>query len=223
MASRDQDGVAAHSVNDDPFDGWTEAGIDPTKPRITQVYNHWLGGHHLRWQRAFPGHEQELSVLRRWLLSLLPEYPARDDVISVANELASNAIVHTASGQGGWFVVEISWPGEVVQVAVADSGAPGGPRMVDDPASEHGRGLLVVAGLSARTGACGGPEGRVVWAQIPWGGPGAAAPRPGPDPCETVAGAGQAALAGRFAGIPAWFGRSTLQWWALVRGGGTAR
>ena len=46
MASRDQDGAAAHPVNDDRFDGWAEAGVDPTKPNIARVYDYWLGGHH---------------------------------------------------------------------------------------------------------------------------------------------------------------------------------
>ena len=46
MASRDQDGAAAQAVNDDRFDGWTEAGVDPTKPNIARVYDYWLGGHH---------------------------------------------------------------------------------------------------------------------------------------------------------------------------------
>jgi hypothetical protein len=94
--------------------------------------------------------------------------------------------------------------------------------MAADPAGERGRGLVVVAGLSTRTGVCGGPAGRLVWAEILWDAD-AAVPGPGRDPYEAVAGAGQDMLAGRFAGIPAWFGRSTLQWWALVRGGGTAR
>jgi anti-sigma regulatory factor (Ser/Thr protein kinase) len=134
-------------------------------------------GSQLRWCRVFAGQERELSTLRGWLRSLLPECPARDDVISVADELASNAIVHTASGRGGWFAVEVTWPGRLVRVAVADGGAPGGPRMVVDPAGEHGRGLVVVAAFSARTGMCGGPGGRLVWAEIAWD-PGAAAPGP---------------------------------------------
>ena len=33
----------------------------------------------LRWRRAFPGEERQLSLLRRWIASLLPECPARDD------------------------------------------------------------------------------------------------------------------------------------------------
>jgi len=41
---------------------------------------------------VFPGEERQLAVLRRWLATLLPACPARDDVILVATELASNAI-----------------------------------------------------------------------------------------------------------------------------------
>src|SRR5439155_4206697 len=62
-----------------------------------------------RWRRAFEGEERQLGVMRRWLASVLPACPARDDVISVATELASNALRHTASGNGGLFAVEITW------------------------------------------------------------------------------------------------------------------
>jgi hypothetical protein len=107
-------------------------------------------------------------VLRRWLASLLPPCPAREDVTAVANELASNAIRHTRSGHGGWFAAEITCCPLVMRVAVADGGAPTGPRLVDDPASEHGRGLLVVRGLSTRTGVRGDQRSRTVWADIRW-------------------------------------------------------
>ncbi len=45
MAPRDQDSVV-DAVGDDPFDGWRDAGVDPTKPNIARVYDYWLGGHH---------------------------------------------------------------------------------------------------------------------------------------------------------------------------------
>src|SRR3984893_16855085 len=93
-----------------------------------------------RWRRAFPGEESQLGVLWRWLASLLPPCPARDDVVSVANELGSNAIVHTLSGRGGRFAVEVTWYGPLVRVAVADGGAPAGRRVGDDTVGEQGRG-----------------------------------------------------------------------------------
>src|SRR5713101_5085238 len=167
---------------------------------------------------VFPGEERQLGLLRRWLESLLPACPARDDVACVAIELGTNAIVHTASGRGGWFAVEITWHRPVVRVAVADCGAPDGPRVIDDPEGEHGRGLLVVRGLSVRTGACGDQRGRLVWADVAWDDAGAAEPASSQDPYEAVIRDGQARLASLPAEVPAWFGRSTLQWWALAGG-----
>jgi serine/threonine-protein kinase RsbW len=172
----------------------------------------------LRWRRVLPGEERQLGELRRWLESLLPQSPARDSVAAVATELGCNAIRHTASGRGGWFAVEVTCYEPVVRVTVADSGAPTGPRMVDDPAAEDGRGLLVVQGLALRTGVCGDERGRLVWADISWQG-GATTPVASPDPYEAAIRDGEATLARSFAGIPAWFGRSTLKWWALARPG----
>jgi anti-sigma regulatory factor (Ser/Thr protein kinase) len=79
-----------------------------------------------RWRRDFPGNEAELWPLREWLARLLPDAPARDDEIMVAVELATNAVKHTASGQGGFFAVEITWHAQpaTVRIAVADGGAP---------------------------------------------------------------------------------------------------
>jgi len=78
--------------------------------------------------------------LRRWLSSLLPEWPARDDVLCIASELGSYAIRHTASGRpGGWFAVEISGCGSMAQLAITDGGSLAEPRMIDDQDAEHGR------------------------------------------------------------------------------------
>jgi Histidine kinase-like ATPase domain len=173
----------------------------------------------LRWRQFFKGEERQLGVMRRWLASLLPECEARDDVISVATELASNAIRHTASGRGGWFAVEVTWHRSVVQVAVADCGGPGEPHAVDDPEGEQGRGLLLVEALSARTGCIGDQRGRLVWAQVAWPNPDGATPVSPQDPYQGAIRDGEAALARRFAGVPAWFGRATMQWWALPDSG----
>jgi hypothetical protein len=123
-----------------------------------------------QWGCVLPGDERELGRLRRWLAALLPECSARDDVISVATELGANAIRHTASGRGGSFAVEITWYHSALRVAVSDHGAPTEPRLIDDPMGEYGRGLLLVRGLSVRTGVCGDQGGRQVWADVAWDG-----------------------------------------------------
>ena len=150
-----------------------------------------------RWRRVFPGAEAELRRIRSWLAELLPSGPAREDVVTVATELAANAVRHTASGANGFFAVELTWQVRpvTVRVAVADSGArttphlepgtdPLGPgplgigspgagslsvdQLGSDQLSEHGRGLRVVRALAERTGVCGDHRGRLVWAEIRW-------------------------------------------------------
>ena len=123
------------------------------------------------WRRAFPGKSSHLSLMRRWLTSVLPACPALDDVLTVANELATNAICHTLTGHGGWFAVEVTWTPEQVRVAVADLGGTSVPALRDDPDGVHGRGLVVVQALSARSGVLGDRSGRTVWAEIAWDGP----------------------------------------------------
>ncbi len=168
-----------------------------------------------RWRQVFPGDEKQLRALRRWLAGLLPACTGRDDVVSVAVELATNAVKFSATGQGGWFAVEITWRGRTVRVAVADGGGPAEPHLIDDPQGDHGRGLLMVRALSTRTGVSGDHRGRLVWAEVPWTGDSAAALRPSPDAHEAAIHEDEAALAQRFAGVAIWFGRATLQWWAL--------
>jgi hypothetical protein len=142
----------------------------------------WLPS--LRWRRVFAGEASKAADVRRFLAALLPDCPARDDVISVTIELASNAIRHTASGRGGHFAVEVIHRGGAVRVAVRDGGAPSGPRVADDPLAESGRGLLMVRALSERHGVWGDERGRLVWADIPWPDLGARLP----DPWHGVAG-----------------------------------
>jgi anti-sigma regulatory factor (Ser/Thr protein kinase) len=132
----------------------------------------WLVPRGDHWQRLFRGQDSELRQLRRWLTALLPDTTGRDDLISVAVELGTNAIQHTASGNGGWFTVEVTCQGPVVRVAVTDEGAPGAPRLAGDPVgdidceSDCGRGLVIVNALSMTSGVCGNTRGRTVWAEV---------------------------------------------------------
>jgi anti-sigma regulatory factor (Ser/Thr protein kinase) len=197
-----------------------------------------------RWRRVFPGQEAELRRVRYWLAELLPSGPAREDVVTVAIELAANAVRHTASGAQGFFAVELTWQTRpvTVRVAVADGGArttphlaPGtdplgpGPLGIESPGlgslsvdqlgsdqlSEHGRGLRVVRALAERTGMCGDHRGRLVWAEIRWVTEGAAQPD-FPDGYEASLRDTQAVLVARYPEAGIWFGRTTMQWWAMI-------
>lgn len=122
----------------------------------------------VRLRQVFAGEASQLGQVREWLASLLPPGEMRADVISVATELGSNAIKHTASGQGASFVVELVINPFTVRVAVADGGGPGEPRVIEDPSAEHGRGLLLVRGLTDQAGVSGDHRGRIVWADVAW-------------------------------------------------------
>jgi anti-sigma regulatory factor (Ser/Thr protein kinase) len=134
-----------------------------------------------RWQRLFRGQESELRQLRHWLTDLLPDSPGRDDLISVAVELGTNAVQHTASGDGGWFTVEVACLGPVMRVSVTDQGAAWGPSLTEDPPRadldldldpdedtncDRGRGLIIVRALSVTCGVRGNASGRTVWAEV---------------------------------------------------------
>ena len=125
-----------------------------------------------RWRRVFPGRDDQVREVRRWLTALLPGVPERDDAVVAAVELVTNAIRHTASGHCGLVAVEVTCCGPVLRIAVADDGAPGGPRLAAARGglAESGRGLHLVRALAASTGVCGDPRGRLVWADIAWTG-----------------------------------------------------
>ncbi len=119
-----------------------------------------------RMRQVFVGQASQLRLMRRWFESLLAPGSVRDDVLSVATELASNAIRHTASGEGGCFAVELTCAQAVIRVAVTDDGGPAEPTVLNDPGGQTGRGLLLVRGLSEQMGVFGNAQGRTVWAEI---------------------------------------------------------
>ena len=151
-----------------------------------------------RWRRVFPGRDDQVREVRRWLAGLLPGVPERDDVVVVAVELVTNAIRHTASGRGGLVMVEVTWCGPVLRVAVADDGAADGPRLAAGTGglAECGRGLHLVRALTGSTGVSGDHRGRLVWADIAWSGARPVAPPPRVGRHRSVPGQGRPAEAG---------------------------
>ncbi|GAA3609254.1 hypothetical protein GCM10022419_112800 [Nonomuraea rosea] len=125
----------------------------------------------MAWCCGFPGEPSQLREVRRRVGTLLENCPIRDDVISCMVELAANAITHTKSF-GGVFTVGIWLLRARARIAVKDAGGPGEPVVrpsCQEEMAEGGRGLAIVAALSARLGVAGDERGRVVWADLTWG------------------------------------------------------
>ena len=114
-------------------------------------------------RRVFPGHPDQVRQARRFVARALDGCPAAADAVLAVSELASNAIQHTRSGQGGRFQVLV-WRGRASAcVAVIDDGARRGPAPRSPgpgDLAESGHGLHVVAELAASSGSPGpGPRG----------------------------------------------------------------
>lgn len=167
-------------------------------------------------QRAFPGEARQLQEVRRYVGGLLADYPDRDAVITCVTELASNAIMHTRSGNGGTFVVHLQRSTNELRIAVADAGAPTQPAIrvaQTENLLEGGRGLAIVAALSEQMGVEGDARGRTVWAEFRWPEHLSTA-RTSPEAKHTRA---LVELGTKFGAWVCWFGNQTRQWWAMPR------
>ncbi|MBB4933482.1 anti-sigma regulatory factor (Ser/Thr protein kinase) [Lipingzhangella halophila] len=101
-------------------------------------------------------------------------YPAAlvDDTELAASELATNALLHSRSGQvGGIMTLFIRTERDRVRVAVADQGEKSGARdsASDEPRSEngdYGRGKLIIESCSSRCGEYWTDHTHVAWFEI---------------------------------------------------------
>ena len=126
-------------------------------------------------RRVFPGHPDQVRQARRFVARALAGCPAAADAVLGVSELASNAVQHTRSGQGGRFQVLV-WRGHASAcVAVIDDGArhgPAAPAHRPGDLAESGHGLRVVAELASSWGhqdlAPSGLPGRAVWFHLTW-------------------------------------------------------
>lgn len=167
------------SKNELPADG------DGTAVHAAVLRQHPMTGHGINassaapvylWLRAFPGEARQVRAVRQWIESLLPGCEARETLALAASEFGANAIEHTRSGEpGGRFTVHLAWSPAAVRITVGDQGSPLPPEAVTATLdSEHGRGLFMVDAMATNWGFTDGPEGRLLWADVPWleqGGP----------------------------------------------------
>jgi serine/threonine-protein kinase RsbW len=151
------------------------------------------------WIRTFRGTPASVPQARRFVGELLAGCPAREVLMACVSELSANAIVHSASGDGGVFVVEVACPrAGTARVSVTDEGGPSVPvaRALGtvgalDLAAEGGRGLALVAACTSRWGWAEAYPGRTVWAEACWP---VGVPAPGQD--RPAKGAGRLRSAG---------------------------
>lgn len=120
-------------------------------------------------RRIFPGSYDQVRQVRLFVTRVLDGCPAADEAVLLASELAANAITHTASGQGGKFVVNVYRGDTRLMVTVRDNGSDQAPAVQSrGEVAESGYGLGLVELMAHGWGHCGGPRSRVVWFTLEW-------------------------------------------------------
>jgi anti-sigma regulatory factor (Ser/Thr protein kinase) len=119
-------------------------------------------------RREFSGHADQVAAARRFVSSAIRRGgPAREASRLLVSEAATNALLHSGSGDGGSFAVEYLISDDLLRVEIHDGGGPNGPRRrVHHLESMTGRGLDLFDALSDRWGVNGGPAGRTVWFEL---------------------------------------------------------
>jgi anti-sigma regulatory factor (Ser/Thr protein kinase) len=146
--------------------------------------------------------------VRHWIADLLPECDALAEVLLLASELCTNAVVHTRSGQaGGRFSVDVEWSMELARVVVGDQGSleipvAGVGAAGEAQTEESGRGLWLVDAMADDWGTVSAPGGRWVWFSVDWRGNGGLPLAPPGDAHTAVAAI--AAIRVAFPGTTAW-------------------
>ena len=119
-------------------------------------------------RREFRGDADQVAAARRFVASAIRSAgPARDVSRLLVSEAATNAVLHSASGDGGTFSVQYLLSEHLLRVEVHDGGGPTSPRRrVHDLESVTGRGLDLFDALSDRWGVDGTPDGWTVWFEL---------------------------------------------------------
>ena len=120
-------------------------------------------------RRAFPGRADQIAKARDFTRRVLAACPVLDEATLLVGELATNAVEHTATGNGGQFDVIIYRDETLIIIAVKDEGSDNAPvtRPLDELA-EDGRGLRLIELIADRWGYCGNEHGRTIWLELRW-------------------------------------------------------
>jgi hypothetical protein len=115
-------------------------------------------------QATLPGNPVSVRVARRLVRDALAGCPRAADLVQAADELASNAVMWSAAGEGGTFTVTVRTAPRWARVEVTDPGpatTPGG--------ESNGWGLDIVRAITDLAGTDPGPgPARTSWAECTW-------------------------------------------------------
>ena len=147
-------GVRRDNAPRDTEDGDPGEPGDPGVPALSTI--------------TLPGVERSVAIGRRFVRDTLgTHHPALDKVALSVSELATNAIMHTPSGDGGQLTIGILARGYGVRAEVTNDGT-----MVTKPCvrrdfdAESGRGILIIEALADSWGVIEQSGTTTVWVEF---------------------------------------------------------
>lgn len=122
----------------------------------------------MKCQCTFAAVPSQVSQARRYLASLLDGHRAAEDAMTCLSELATNAVLHSDSGElGGSFDVSVTVEPGRIRIEVADQGGSWRRRCLNaDGECGRGRGLGIVAAVASAWGIAGDRSGRTAWCEL---------------------------------------------------------
>jgi anti-sigma regulatory factor (Ser/Thr protein kinase) len=123
----------------------------------------------ITFERDYRGTSDQAQHVRADLVRVAADCPVSDDLVLLASELATNAILHSRSGHPDrTFTMRVTlYPGDHAWVEVIDQG---GTWTADEFDDEHGRGLAIVAAVAGdgNWGIAGDAACRAAWFRLNW-------------------------------------------------------
>ena len=123
----------------------------------------------ITFKRDYRGSSDQAQHVRADLVRVAAGCPFSEDLVLLASELATNAILHSRSGHPDrtFTVRAMLYPGDHAWVEVIDQGGKWRADEIDD---EHGRGLAIVAAVAGdgNWGFDGDVASRTAWFRLNW-------------------------------------------------------
>lgn len=114
---------------------------------------------------TFPAEPGQVRHARAALAGWLGGWSRADEAILVASEFAANAVLHSASRDGGIFTLRAEIGPDRLRIEVSDAGGPWHDRPRDDD-RPHGFDLVAALAGPGNWGIDGDDRGRTAWARL---------------------------------------------------------
>jgi anti-sigma regulatory factor (Ser/Thr protein kinase) len=118
-----------------------------------------------RFHGTYAAEPAQVGHARRALAQALDGHPFCEDAALIASEFATNAVLHSASGNGGKFTVCVEIHKDYLWIGVGDAGGPWNRVRYGD-GRPHGFDVVDAVTGASNWGIEGDATGRIAWARI---------------------------------------------------------